>query len=393
LRGRLSERHFDKKYCIDEKRISESDSRLIREGGLMSKQLVSEAEVRNALKNVQEPELHQDLITLNMVKKIAVTENSVDVNIELTTPACPLKRVIEEDVRQALLALNGIETVRVSFDANVKGDSRIFSQLQIPVKNIIAIASGKGGVGKSTVAANIAIALAQTGAQVGLMDADIYGPNLPQMLGVSRIPPARDNKLVPAEVFGIKLISMGFLVEADQPIIWRGPMLHKAIRELVTDVLWGDLDYLVVDLPPGTGDAQMSLAQSAPLTGGIIVSTPQDVALADARRGLVVFQKLHVPILGIVENMAYFIAPDTGNRYEIFGYGGAERAAAELGVPFLGRLPLDPRARAGGDTGKPVVVEFPDSEIARAFCELAAKIAARISVLGFKSPSKFKIIQ
>ena len=359
----------------------------------MSKQSVSELDVRSALKNVQEPELHQDLVTLNMVKNITINENTVGVTIVLTTPACPLKRVIEEDVRRVLLALKGIETIHVTFDSNVKGDSRIFSQLQIPVKNIVAVASGKGGVGKSTVAANIAIALAQTGAKIGLMDADIYGPNLPQMLGVSRMPPARDNKLVPAEAYGIKLMSMGFLVEADQPIIWRGPMLHKAIRELVTDVLWEDLDYLIVDLPPGTGDAQMSLAQSVPLTGGIIVSTPQDVALADARRGLVAFQKLHVPILGIVENMAYFIAPDTGNRYEIFGYGGAERAAEELGVPFLGRLPLDPRAREGGDTGKPVVVEFPDSEIARSFGELAAKIAARISVLGFKTPSKFNIIQ
>ncbi len=351
----------------------------------MGDQRISEQDVLNVLRTVQEPELNKDLVTLNMVKEVKINNSTIDVTIMLTTPACPLKNVMAEDVKKAVLQLQGAEQVNVHFDSTVRADSRISDKLNIPVKNIIAIASGKGGVGKSTVAANIAIALAQSGARVGLMDADIYGPNIPQMLGVHSIPPPIGNKLVPARAYDIDIISIGFLVAADQPIIWRGPLLHKTIQEFVTEVLWNNLDYLIVDLPPGTGDVQMSLAQSVPLAGGIIVSTPQDVALSDARRGLVAFQKLNVPILGIIENMAYFIAPDTGKRYEIFGYGGAEKAANELGVPFLGRLPLDPRAREGGDSGKPVIVTDPDSEIAKALHELAAKIAASVSVQSFQS--------
>jgi ATP-binding protein involved in chromosome partitioning len=358
----------------------------------MSLNNISQDAVMAALATVQEPELHKDLVTLNMIRDLHITDSTVGLTVMLTTPACPLKNVIEKEVQEALQSVPGVKQVQVKFDSNVRADSRISGQLQIPVKNIIAIASGKGGVGKSTVATNIAVALAKTGAKVGLLDADIYGPNIPQMLGVDRILPSNNEKLTPAKAYGLELISMGFLVEKDQPIIWRGPMLHSAIRQLFTDVNWGDLDYMIVDLPPGTGDAQLSLAQSVPLTGGVIVSTPQEVALADARRGLAAFRQLKVPILGIIENMSYFIAPDTGKRYEIFGYGGAERAAQELNVPFLGRLPLDPRVREGGDVGKPVVAVYPESEAAQAIREVTNKLAARISVLSFKGDERFKIL-
>ncbi len=345
-----------------------------------------------ALGTVMEPELHQDLVTLNMVRDIQINGGQVGVTIMLTTPACPLKGKIENDVRTAIMQVPGVEKVNVKLDADVTADDRIFGQLQLPIKNIIAIASGKGGVGKTTVAVNLAIALAQMGAKVGILDADIYGPNVPQMLGVTHMPPPTNQKLNPARVYGIQVMSMGFMLKPDQAALWRGPMLHSAIRQMFTDVNWEPVDYMIVDMPPGTGDAQLSLAQSVPLTGGVVVSTPQDVALSDARRGLTAFKQLNVPVLGIIENMAYFIAPDTGNRYEIFGYGGAERAAQELGVPFLGRLPLDQRVREGGDMGKPIVAIAPDSETAQAFRELAQRLAAQVSMLRMPAAPELKII-
>jgi ATP-binding protein involved in chromosome partitioning len=345
-----------------------------------------------ALGTVMEPELHQDLVTLNMVKDITIDGGQVGVTIVLTTPACPLKGKIENDVRNAIMQVPGVEKVHVRLDANVTADSRIYGQLQLPIKNIIAIASGKGGVGKTTVAVNLAIALAQMGAKVGILDADIYGPNVPQMLGVNTMPPPTNRKLNPARAYDLQIMSMGFMLKPDQAALWRGPMLHSAIRQMFTDVNWEPVDYMIVDMPPGTGDAQLSLSQSVPLTGGVVVSTPQDVALSDARRGLMAFKQLNVPVLGIIENMAYFIAPDTGQRYEIFGYGGAERAANELGVPFLGRLPLDPTVREGGDVGRPVVATHPDSEIAQAFRELAQRLAAQVSMLRMPSAPELKII-
>ncbi|HEY80960.1 MAG TPA: Mrp/NBP35 family ATP-binding protein [Caldilineae bacterium] len=357
----------------------------------MSIQLTEEL-ILAALGTVMEPELHQDLVTLNMVRDIQIHGGQVGVTIMLTTPACPLKGKIENDVRQAIMQVPGVEKVNVKLDADVTADDRIFGQLQLPIKNIIAIASGKGGVGKTTVAVNLAISLAQMGAKVGILDADIYGPNVPQMLGVAQMPPPTHQKLNPARVYGIQVMSMGFMLKPDQAALWRGPMLHSAIRQMFTDVNWEPVDYMIVDMPPGTGDAQLSLAQSAPLTGGVVVSTPQDVALSDARRGLTAFKQLNVPVLGIIENMAYFVAPDTGNRYEIFGYGGAERAAQELGVPFLGRLPLDQRVREGGDVGKPIVTIDPDSETAKAFRELAQRLAAQISMLRIQAAPELKII-
>ncbi|HEY52272.1 MAG TPA: Mrp/NBP35 family ATP-binding protein [Caldilineae bacterium] len=352
----------------------------------------TEQAVMAALSTVQEPELHQDLVTLNMIHNLEISNGNVGLTIMLTTPACPLKGKMEKDVRDAVMQVPGVKSVNVRFDANVRADNRISGRLDLPIKNIVAVASGKGGVGKSTVAVNLAVALAQTGANVGVLDADIYGPNIPQMLGVERMPPPQNNKLVPARAYGVQLMSMGFMLKPGQAALWRGPMLHSAIRQLFTDVAWAEVDYMIVDLPPGTGDAQLSLAQSVPLSGGVIVSTPQDVALADARRGLSALQQLQVPVLGIIENMAYFIAPDTGQRYEIFGYGGAERAAQELGVPFLGRLPLDQNARVGGDQGVPVVVSHPDSEIAQAMRSIAQQLAAQVSILSFRPEPELKII-
>ncbi len=345
-----------------------------------------------ALSKVQEPELHQDLVTLNMIHDLKIDDGNVDLTVMLTTPACPLKGRMEQDIRAALAQVPGVENVRVRFDANIRSDSRIAGQLQLPIKNIIAVASGKGGVGKSTVAVNLAVALARTGASVGLLDADITGPNIPQMLGVAQMPPPKNQKLIPAQAYGIQFMSMGFMLKPGQAAIWRGPLLHSAIRQLFTDVAWTDIDYMVVDLPPGTSDAQLSLAQSTPLTGAVIVSTPQDIALSDATRGIDAFRQLQVPILGIIENMAYFVAPDTGNRYDIFGYGGAERAARELRVPFLGRLPLDPRAREGSDSGTPIVISAPDSEIARSFFDIANQLAAQVSLLSFRADPQLKII-
>lgn len=247
------------------------------------------------------------------------------------------------------------------------------------VKHVIAVSSGKGGVGKSTVSVNLAVALARTGAKVGLLDADIYGPNIPMMMGVTKAPEQKDGKIVPAESHGVKLISMGFFVPEDTAIVWRGPMVHTAIQQLFRDVLWGELDYLLIDLPPGTGDAQLTLTQLVPLTGAITVTTPQEVALADVRKGMMMFQKVNVPLLGIVENMSYFLCGHCGERTEIFSHGGGERAAATVGIPFLGRIPIDPAIRAGGDSGNPIVEADPTSPQSAAFREIAQKIVAAVT--------------
>jgi ATP-binding protein involved in chromosome partitioning len=343
---------------------------------------VTEQAVIDALRTVIEPELHKDLVTLNMVKDVTIQDGTVKFTVVLTTPACPLKTEIKESCDKAVGAIPGVKSVEVDFTANVQqGRTQTKDNLIPTVKNTIAVSSGKGGVGKSTVAVNLAVALTMQGAKVGLMDADMYGPNIPMMMGVERPPEQQDGKLLPAESHGVKLISMGFFVPEDTPLAWRGPMIHTAIQQFLRDVIWGELDYLIVDLPPGTGDAQLSIAQLVPLTGAIIVTTPQEVALHDSRKGLVMFQKVNVPILGIVENMSYFICNKCGERTEIFSYGGGERAASKLGVPFLGRIPIDPAIRAGGDMGMPLVMANPESPQAKAFMEIASRIAARISVL------------
>ena len=347
---------------------------------------VTEETVRQALSTVQEPELHRDLITLNMVRDITISHNAtgatVGFTIMLTTPACPLRGQIEQEAAAAVKALPGVEAVNIRFDATVQGDSRIAGKLNLPIKNILAVASGKGGVGKTTVSTNLAVSLALEGAKVGVLDADIYGPNIPMMFGLQGRPRIDNEKLVPFEAYGVKVISMGFLMPEGEAVVWRGPMLHKAIQQLFTDVRWGELDYMIVDLPPGTGDAQLSLAQSVPLTGAIIVTGPQAVSVSDARRGAAAFKRLEVPILGVIENMSG----------EIFGSGGGEEAARLLEVEFLGAIDLDPRIRVGGDAGKPIVVDAPESESAKSFRKLARKIASRVSLLVLQPAPSVRIV-
>jgi ATP-binding protein involved in chromosome partitioning len=313
------------------------------------------------------------------VRDLEIEADQVNFTIMLTTPACPLRSQIEREAREAVAALPGVSSVGIKFDSDVPSDGRQRGLLELPIRNAVAIASGKGGVGKSTVAANVAVVLAQSGARVGLLDADIYGPNIPTMMGINHLPPPGEGKLFPAEAYGVKLMSIGFLVKPEQPLIWRGPMLHSAIRQFLTDVVWGELDYLVIDLPPGTGDAGLSLAQSMPLSGGVIVTLPQQVSLDDARRGLEMFRQLNVPVFGVVENMSYLELPD-GTRMDVFGAGGGERLARETGVPFIGAVPMDPAVREGGDNGVPVVVSHPESPVAQALKNVAKDLAAKVSV-------------
>jgi ATP-binding protein involved in chromosome partitioning len=338
-------------------------------------------QVMGALSTVQEPELRKDLVTLNMIKDLKVEKGVAEFTIVLTTPACPLRHVMEKDARAAVGALPGVTEVKIRWDANVMGSGRM-AQAPMPARNVVAIASGKGGVGKTTVAVNAAIALAQTGAKVGLLDADIYGPNTPMMLGVQYRPMQADGKIIPANAYGVELFSMGFLVKNEQAIIWRGPMLDKAIRQFLGDVGWGDLDYLLVDMPPGTGDAQLTVSQAMALAGAVIVTLPQAVSQADARRGLEGFRQMEVPILGVIENMSYLLMPD-GSRIDVFGQGGGRKLAEAAGVPFLGEIPMEPQVRVGGDAGQPIVVSHPGSAAAQALVAVAREIAARISVVNF----------
>ena len=332
-------------------------------------------DIKKALGTVIEPDLHKDLITLDMVKDIEIKNDEVSFTIMLTTPACPLKHQMENDCKSAIEKMvEGVKNIEVVFDSNVRADSRIKKKLDLNIKNIIAVSSGKGGVGKSTVSVNIAVSLAKEGTRVGLLDADIYGPDIPIMMGMKTLPQTSEKKLIPGIAHGVELMSMGFLIPEGDAVVWRGPMIHNAILQLFTEVAWGDLDYMIVDLPPGTGDAQMSLAQNVPLTGGVIVTTPQEVALSDAKRGISAFNKLDVPVIGIIENMSG----------EIFGSGGGEKAAIEMGLDFLGRIPLDAQIREGSDIGKPVVISEPDSETALNFRSIAKVLAGKISVIQLK---------
>ncbi len=330
-------------------------------------------QIMAALSTVIEPELHRDIVSLNMVRDLSVEGDTAKFTIVLTTPACPLKDVFISRCNDAVIGkVPGINHISIKWDAQVPTDSRITGRLDVAMRSIVAVASGKGGVGKSTVATNLAVSLAEAGARVGLIDADILNPNIPMMMGLGNGRPRVVNeKMQPIEAYGVKVISTGFLIEPNKPMIMRGPMLHSAIRQFFTDVEWGNLDYMIVDLPPGTGDAPLSLAQSFPLTGVIIVTQPQDVAVSDAIRGAAMFDQLNVPVLGIVENMAG----------DFFGSGGGERLANERKVPFLGRIPLDAEVRKGGDYGRPVAVVSPESPAGQAFAKMAQTIAARISVV------------
>lgn len=343
--------------------------------------------ILDVLRPVQDPELQKSLVELNMIRNVRVDGGNVSFTLVLTTPACPLRQFIVEDCERAIKTLPGVETVEVEVTAETPQQKSLPDRTEISgVKNILAISSGKGGVGKTTVAVNVAVALAQSGAKVGLIDADIYGPNTPMMLGLTHAKVAVQQTpegeiLEPAFNYGVKLASMGFLIDFDQPVIWRGPMLNGIIRQFLYQVQWGELDYLIVDMPPGTGDAQLTLAQAVPMAGAVIVTTPQTVALQDARRGLRMFQQLQVPVLGIVENMSYFVPPDLPDRhYDIFGSGGGEKTSKELGLPLLGCVPLEMPVREGGDRGIPVVMEFPESSSAKALISIAQQIAARVSI-------------
>ena len=351
---------------------------------------ITKEAVLAALSKVQEPELHQDLVTLNMIRNLEIEGDKVSFTVMLTTPACPLRGRIDKEVREAVMTVDGVKTIEVKMDSDVPNDGRMRGLVNMPIRNAIAIGSGKGGVGKSTVSVNIAVALAQSGARVGLMDADIYGPNTPTMLGVDKLPPPDGQRLIPAEAYGIKMVSMGLLVKPGQPLIWRGPMLNSAIRQFLGDVEWGELDYLIIDLPPGTGDAALSLAQALPLSGAVIVTLPQLVSLEDASRGLNMFKQLEVPILGVVENMSYLDLPD-GTRMDLFGSGGGEMLARETNTTFLGKVPIDQNVRIGGDTGKPIVASFPESAVAKSLQEISQKIAARVSVAAMTASNALPI--
>jgi ATP-binding protein involved in chromosome partitioning len=343
--------------------------------------------VLEALRPVQDPELQKSLVELNMIRNVEVDNGKVSFTLVLTTPACPLREFILEDCQTAVKKLPGVDTVDVEVTAETPQQKSLPDRTSVPgIKNIIAISSGKGGVGKSSVAVNVAVALAAKGAKVGLLDADIYGPNAPNMLGLNdaKIAVKQSSQgeiLEPAFNHGVKLVSMAFLIDPDQPVIWRGPMLNGIIRQFLYQVEWGELDYLIVDMPPGTGDAQLTMAQAVPMAGAVIVTTPQTVSLIDARRGLKMFQQLGVNLLGIIENMSYFIPSDMPDKsYDLFGSGGGERTAQELNIPLLGCVPLEIALREGGDRGIPIVIAHPDSASAQALNAIAEQIAAKVSI-------------
>jgi ATP-binding protein involved in chromosome partitioning len=350
-------------------------------------------EILRELRTVQDPDLHRDLVSLGMIKDLNIEGERVAFSIVLTTPACPVRDNMKQWCEDAVRRLPWVKQVAIDMQASTAAGRGAGSNEQlIPhVKNVIAVASGKGGVGKSTTSVNVALALADTGARVGLLDGDIYGPNIPLMMGLKEPPQLQQDggKIIPYRSYGIRLMSIGFFLDESKPVIWRGPMVHGAIQQFLRDVDWGDLDYLVVDLPPGTGDAPLSLSQLIPLSGVVIVTTPQDVALQDVAKGMSMFQRLEVPVLGVVENMSYFICPGCQDRHEIFGKGGGEKIAKQFSVPFLGSVPLQPRIREGGDQGRPVVVTHPDSIEAAAFRSVAGAIAQQVSILAYAGQGAF----
>ncbi len=347
---------------------------------------VSEQSVLDALRQIQDPDLHKDIVTLGFIRDLQISGGDVSFRIVLTTPACPVKEQMEGAARELVGAIPGVTAVNVTMDAEVPKGRGFGEKIAVDgVRNIIAVSSGKGGVGKSTVAVNVAVSLALDGARVGLMDADVYGPNVPLMLGAGDARPEVDgNRLIPIEAYGVRLMSMALLQPGDKPMIVRGPILHGLVKQFLSDVIWGELDYLIVDMPPGTGDVQLSLAQLVPVQGAVLVTTPQEVAVMDVRRALRMFETVSVPVLGVVENMSYFVAPDTGTRYNIFGEGGGEKLAEQYGVPFLGAIPMGIEVREGGDKGVPIVVSQPDSPQAAAFRHVAEEVARQVSIEAMK---------
>ncbi|MFH1725852.1 MAG: Mrp/NBP35 family ATP-binding protein [Elusimicrobiota bacterium] len=344
--------------------------------------MTTKENILKALSACQDPEIGKDIVSLGMVRDLSVENGKVRFDFVLTTPACPLKSQMENAAREAVLKVPGVKAVDINMTAAVKKDARLERALPPGVKNLLAVGSGKGGVGKSCVAANLAVSLAKEGAAVGLLDADVYGPNQHQMFGVRDYVPKPDSedKIAPAEAHGVKLFSMGFLMDPDSPAIWRGPMLHGAVIQFLKDVRWGELDYLIVDLPPGTGDVQLSLCRTAPLTGAVIVTTPQSIALSDVRKAVAMFKQLKVPILGVIENMSVFACPHCGNTSRVFGEGGAKKLSEMHNIPRLGSVPLDPTVCESGETGTPMALAHPDSPTTAAFRKLAGQVAVQVSL-------------
>jgi len=350
---------------------------------------VEQGAVLDALKVVRDPDLNRDIVSLGFIKELVIRDGDVAFTIELTTPACPVKDQMRDQARAAVLQLAGVSSVDVKLSARVReavgGEGG--RQPVAGVKNVIAVGAGKGGVGKTTLSVNLAIALAKSGSRVGLIDADIYGPNVPIMLGLKTQLATDGQKIIPAEKYGLQVISMGFLTEDDAPIIWRGPMLHSALQQFFREVRWLDLDYLVVDMPPGTGDVALTLGQTVPVAGAVVVTTPQQVSLADTKRAVAMYKKLNIPTLGLVENMSYFVCPGCQKESDIFGTGGGENLATSLGGPFLGRIPLYQPIREGGDSGVPLMIAEPDAPAARAITLAAERLAAQVSIASYTRPT------
>jgi ATP-binding protein involved in chromosome partitioning len=350
---------------------------------------VEQASVLEALKVVRDPDLNRDIVSLGFIKNLSVEGGRVAFTIELTTPACPVKDQMRDQTRAAVMQVPGVSAVDVTMSARVREAVSADGGRQsiAGVKNVIAVGAGKGGVGKTTVAVNLALALAKCGSKVGIIDGDIYGPNVPIMLGMRAELTTDGQRIIPAEKYGLQVISMGFLTKDDAPIIWRGPMLHGALQQFFREVRWVNLDYLIVDLPPGTGDVALSLSQTVPVAGAIVVTTPQQVSLADSRRAVAMYKKLNIPPLGIVENMSYFACTNCGHQADIFGHGGGEQMASELGVPFVGRIPIYQPIREGSDAGVPLMISEPESPAARAFMAAAERTAAQVSIASYNRPT------
>jgi ATP-binding protein involved in chromosome partitioning len=357
------------------------------------KRSLTEGNVLDALRAVKDPDLHKDIVSLNFVKDLRIDKKDVSFTIELTTPSCPVRDEFKATAERAIRdQVEGVGTINIRLTSNVRTNPIQPQANMLPgVKNTIAVASGKGGVGKSTVAASLAVSLALDGAKVGLLDADIYGPSIPLMMGIHDRPQLENQKLIPLEAHGVKVMSIGFLVDPMQAIIWRGPMVSGAVKQFMSDVGWGDLDYLIFDLPPGTGDIHLTLVQTIPLSGAVIVTTPQDISLADARKAFTMFHKVNVPVLGIIENMSYYVCGNCGHRDEIFATGGGQKAAVELGTPLLGEIPIYTPIRVGGDVGIPIVVLEPEAEQSKVIRQIARNVAAQMSINQFSRSLKPEI--
>jgi ATP-binding protein involved in chromosome partitioning len=354
--------------------------------------MLSSQAVLDALKQVIDPDLRKDIVSLGFVKNVTIDGGRVRFTIELTTPACPVKDVMKAQAIAAVSALPAVESVEITMSAVVRSvTAPEHGRPPLPgVKNVIAVGAGKGGVGKTTVAVNLALALAKVGGRVGILDGDIYGPNVPLMLGLKAQLQSDGQRIIPVEKYGIQVVSIGFMTDEDAPVIWRGPMVHSAIQQFFRDVAWRDLDYLIIDMPPGTGDVALSLSQTVPVAGAVVVTTPQQVSLSDSRRAVRMYQKLNIPTLGIVENMSYYACPNCHHESDIFGYGGGERIANDIGIPFLGRLPVYQPISLGSDRGIPIVVAEPEATATRAFVTVAERVAAQISIAAHKNAAAHK---